>query len=108
MATKHSSNSNYFSFDATKTQYFEVLDPVHKTLQRNKMINRRQQLSAALKNRTITDCKRRKFERLLWVLTGVLDHGLSIRKLYAILKTYERIDCVPTDYNQADLYIQNE
>ena len=64
-------------------------------LQKTRMHGRRKELEAGLKNKHITEKKRRTLQRLLWVMVGVLDHDLSLRKLYQVLKTYERIDCVP-------------
>ena len=34
----------------------------------------------------------------LWVITGVLDHGLDQKKLRTIVIKYEMIGTVPTDY----------
>lgn len=49
-----------------------------------------------------------KIERLIWVMNGVLEHNVSIKRLFSVLRTYEFIGLVPSDYNYAELYFRNE
>lgn len=41
-------------------------------------------------------------------MNGVLEHNISIKRLFSVLRTYEFIGLVPTDYNQAELYFRSE
>ena len=42
--------------------------------------------------------------RRLWVLDGVLEHGISLDLLEEIVEKYERIDAVPNHYYQAEFF----
>ena len=57
---------------------------------------------------TLPEARKPKIKRLLWVITGAVDHGISLKRLFKVSKTYERIAMVPKDYMQADLYLQTE
>ena len=72
------------------------------------MINRRTQLLALLARPTLPEARKPKIKRLLWVITGAVDHGISLKRLFKVSKTYERIAMVPKDYMQAELYLQTE
>ena len=37
-------------------------------------------------------------------MNGVSEHQLSIKKLFAVLKTYEHLGLIPDGYNYAELY----
>ena len=41
-----------------------------------------------------------QLKRRLWVVSGVLDHGLEEEKLNTIARLHERIDTVPDGYYQ--------
>ena len=46
----------------------------------------------------------RSKQRNLWVLNGILDHGLSLDLLKPIVQKYEKIDAVPGHYMQPELF----
>ena len=43
----------------------------------------------------------------MWVLRGVLNHDLNMTILELIAAKYERIDIVPTDYYQPELFMND-
>ena len=44
----------------------------------------------------------------MWVIAGVLDQELSIKRLMKVSRTYERIGLVPSGYLQAELFNKRE
>lgn len=46
----------------------------------------------------------REAQRRLWVLDGVLDHGLTPALLEKIVRKYRKIDAVPSHYYQPELF----
>ena len=71
------------------------------------LLGRRQSMQTVLLREGLADVKRKTIQRHIWVITGVLEHDLSIKRLTKVSRTYERINLVPKDYNQADLYERN-
>ena len=69
------------------------------------MVNRRTQLMALLERRSLPESRKPKIMRLLWVINGAVDHGISLKRLFKVSKTYERIGMIPQDYMQAELYM---
>lgn len=46
----------------------------------------------------------RELRRELWVLAGLLDHGISYELLVQIVETYEKIDAVPSHHMHPKLF----
>ena len=59
------------------------------------MENRRVQLEELLAQPNLEEARRLKVKRLIWVITGAVDHGISLKRLFKVSKTYERIGMVP-------------
>ena len=72
------------------------------------MVNRRDQLQVLMQRPTLAAARKPKIQRLLWVITGAVDHGISLKRLFKVSKTYERIGMVPQGYMQADLYLHTK
>lgn len=98
----------FFSFDTVKSQFFESLEFIDVEYHRRHMERRRNQLTMQLLDQNLSAELKQKFQRIHWVLTGLLDHNMSIKKLFKISKTYERLKLVPKDYMYAELYLQHE
>ena len=60
---------------------------------KGKIIRLRGLLDDTLHNRSKN--KVLKIQLLIWVFVGVVEHSLSLTKLYQVSKTYERIKVVP-------------
>lgn len=45
--------------------------------------------------------------RSLWVIDGFLTHGFNLSVLLKVSDQYEKINCVPEEYKQADLWISD-
>ena len=68
------------------------------------MANRRMQLEALLVKPGLAEARKPKIKRLLWVICGILDESLSIKRLFKVSQTYERIGMIPQGYMQAELF----
>ena len=64
------------------------------------------QLEALLLRPGLPEARKPKIKRLLWVIGGAIDHSLSIKRLFKVSKTYERIGMIPKDYMQAELFVR--
>ena len=49
-----------------------------------------------------------KHLRGLWVIDGHINHGFKLSVLNKISDVYERIDCVPEGYHQAELWASKD
>ena len=48
-----------------------------------------------------------KIQRLIWVISGAVDHGISMKRLFMVSQTFERIGLVPQGYMYAELYMRD-
>ena len=78
--------------------------PAEAEFRLSSMDHRRQKLRQMLEKPNLKTKQRREIERLIWVMTGMIEHKISIRRLHAVCKTYEAIDLVPQGYMQAELF----
>ena len=89
-----------------KSEYFMELNPLEKALKTHNIEGKRKMLKQILAQPKLTVKRRQEIERQLWVIAGVLDQNLSIKRLMKVNRTYERINLVPKGYNQAELFLQ--
>ena len=75
------------------------LNPLEKALKTHNIDGKRKMLKYILAQPNLTEKRRQEIERQLWVIAGVLDQELSIKRLMKVNRIYERINMVPTDYN---------
>ena len=71
----------FFSKDEVKSKYLQALSPMRRELLLLKMKIRRGQLEDLLSTENLSEKRRNMALRLLWFLTGALDHNLSFRSL---------------------------
>ena len=82
------------------------LNPLDKALKTHNIEGKRKMLKQILAQSNLTAKRRQEIERQLWVIAGVLDQNLSIKRLMKVNRTYERINLVPKGYLQAELFLQ--
>ena len=106
----HNANApqHYFSLDEVKSQFLEALPPVRRELLMARMQIRRGQLNDVLNSDNLSSSRRRMALRLLWFITGALDHKLSFSSLQEIYQTYKHLDLVPEGYMYAPLHMHRE
>ena len=75
------------------------LNPLKKALKTHNIEGKRKMLKQILTQPNLTAKRRQEIERQLWVIAGVLDQNLSIKRLMKVNRTYERINLVPDNYN---------
>lgn len=85
----------FFSFDFVKSQFFESHEVVDVEYHKRHMERRRKYITEQLLDQNLNVEQKQRFQRQGWVLTGLLDHNMSIKKLIKISKTYEKIKLVP-------------
>ena len=69
------------------------ISPESQNELRGKLEERRVNLRRVLNESSsakLTEEKKRGIERLVWVLTGILDHNLQLKQLLKLSKVYER------------------
>ena len=62
----------------------------------------------AIRNRGLSEKVFSRHLRSLWVIDGFLVHGFQLSLLTNISNVYERINCVPEGYHQADLWASKQ
>ena len=82
------------------------LNPLDKALKTHNIEGKRKMLKQILEQSNLAAKRRQEIERQLWVIAGVLDQNLSIKRLMKVNRTYERINLVPKGYLQAELFLQ--
>ena len=90
------------------SEFFKSLAPIDSEFHKLQIANRKTQLLGLLARPNLPEHRKPKIQRLLWVIIGALDHGISMKRLFKVSKTYERIGMVPQGYNQAELYLQTK
>ena len=64
-------------------------------MKKRELEGRRCTMRQVLLREGLADEKRKTIQRQIWVITGVLEHDLSIKRLTKVSRTYERINLVP-------------
>ena len=64
-------------------------------MKKRELMGRRCTMRQVLLREGLADEKRKTIQRQIWVITGVLEHDLSIKRLTKVSRTYERINLVP-------------
>ena len=95
----------FFSFEQVQSEYLLTLEGEFK---KRELAVRRKTLQGILNKDDLTEERRRKFERHLWVIDGMLVYNFSIARLCKVSKIYERLGLVPEGYEQPDLFFENE
>ena len=80
------------------------MNPLEKALKIHNIEGKRKMLRQILVSPNLTQKRKKEIERQLWVISGVLDQELSIKRLMKVSRTYERIGLVPSGYLQAELF----
>ena len=88
-------DTKFFSLDRVPSEFFGDIDSLQTEFHKRQMEGKRRSLQAMLDGGRLAEARRPKIQRLLWAITGILDHNLSIKRLFKVMQIYERINVVP-------------